>query len=297
MTKGGSLYDRNLDKMTQLESEELTDRSGSAQADQALLDCSNWGQAGLGRNQFVGIADSFSQKREEDGRDKPLVGPVWKRCLDLALILLALPIWLPVMLLIRAGIKAVSPGPVFYRQARVGRGGKVFMIYKFRSMKVNAETRSHEAYLEELMRDQRPMTKLDATGDPRLIPMGRLLRASGLDELPQIFNVLRGEMSLVGPRPCTIQEFQRYQVWQQERVSVLPGLTGYWQVNGKNRTTFNQMIEMDIQYGRHASMRLDLTILLKTLPVMISEFLECWKRRPAKMAKQEMAPSTVTNIS
>jgi lipopolysaccharide/colanic/teichoic acid biosynthesis glycosyltransferase len=201
------------------------------------------------------------------------------------------------MLFIRAGIKAVSPGPVFYRQARVGRDGRIFMIYKFRSMKVNAETRSHEAYLEELMREERPMTKLDATGDPRLIPLGRLLRASGLDELPQIFNVVRGEMSLVGPRPCTIEEFRRYEPWQQERVSVLPGLTGYWQVNGKNRTTFNRMIEMDIHYARHLSFGLDLSIMLKTLPVMVSEFLECWKPRPAEMSKQELVPCPVTNRS
>ncbi|HEX4668115.1 MAG TPA: sugar transferase [Chthoniobacterales bacterium] len=297
MTKGGSLYDRNLDKMTGLESEELTVRNASSRPNRAVLDGPNCGQAALGRNGFVAMADSFPQKRGGNGGDKPLVVPAWKRCLDLALILLALPIWLPVMLLIRAGIKAVSPGPVFYRQARVGQGGQVFMIYKFRSMKVNAETRSHEAYLEALMREERPMTKLDATGDPRLIPIGRLLRASGLDELPQIFNVLRGEMSLVGPRPCTVEEFRRYEDWQQERVSVLPGLTGYWQVNGKNRTTFNQMIEMDIHYARHVSFSIDLLIMLKTLPVMISEFLECWKRRPMEISKQQLAPSTVTNLS
>jgi lipopolysaccharide/colanic/teichoic acid biosynthesis glycosyltransferase len=297
MTKGGSLYDRKFDKMSQLQSEELTHRNASAPANRASFEHSKWGQTGLGRNQFVEIAASFSRKPGEDGRGQPHAVPVWKRCLDLALILLALPLWLPVMLVIRAGIKAVSPGPVFYRQARVGRDGRIFMIYKFRSMKVNAETRSHEAYLEELMREERPMTKLDATGDPRLIPLGRLLRASGLDELPQIFNVVRGEMSLVGPRPCTIEEFRRYEAWQQERVSALPGLTGYWQVNGKNRTTFNRMIEMDIYYARHVSFWLDLSIMLKTLPVMVSEFLECWKSRAAVVPKQELVPSTVTNIS
>jgi lipopolysaccharide/colanic/teichoic acid biosynthesis glycosyltransferase len=297
MTKGGSLYDRKFDKMSQRESEEFTGRNGFAPANRALFEPSNWGQTGLGRNQFVEMAASFPRKRAGDGRGQPHAIPVWKRCLDLALILLALPIWLPIMLLIRAGIKAVSPGPVFYRQARVGRDGRIFMIYKFRSMKVNAETRSHEAYLERLMREERPMTKLDAAGDPRLIPMGRLLRASGLDELPQIFNVVRGEMSLVGPRPCTIEEFRRYEAWQQERVSVLPGLTGYWQVNGKNRTTFNRMIEMDIHYARHVSFWLDLSIMLKTFPVMVSEFLACWKPRPAEMSKQELVPCPVTNRS
>ena len=120
------------------------------------------------------------------------------------------------------------------------------MIFKFRSMKMNAETSSHEQHLASLMGNNSPMTKLDAAGDPRLIPLGRIFRATGLDELPQIFNVIRGEMSLVGPRPCLPYEFQRYERWQQERVNAAPGLTGYWQVNGKNKTTFSEMIEMDI---------------------------------------------------
>ncbi len=291
------MYDRNPDEMTEVPSVKLTDQTGVTRVNSALPGCSNWGQTATGRNQFVGIAESLSQKRGKGGQGQSSAIPGWKRSLDLVFILLTLPIWLPVMLLIRATINIVSPGPVFYRQARVGQGGKVFMIYKFRSMKVNAETRSHEAHLEELMKEERPMTKLDATGDPRLIPFGRLLRASGLDELPQIFNVLRGEMSLVGPRPCTIQEFHRYEVWQQERVRVLPGLTGFWQVNGKNKTTFNQMIEMDIHYARNASFNLDLRIMFKTLPVMIIEVLECWRRRAVSPAKRELAPSTVTNIS
>jgi lipopolysaccharide/colanic/teichoic acid biosynthesis glycosyltransferase len=119
-----------------------------------------------------------------------------------------------------------------------------------------------------------PMTKLDAAGDPRLIAGGRFLRASGLDELPQIFNVLRGEMSLVGPRPCLPHEFERYGVWQRERVNAPPGLTGYWQVNGKNKTTFSEMIAMDIFYARNMSVWLDLKIILKTIPALIEQMLE-----------------------
>ena len=126
---------------------------------------------------------------------------------------------------------------------------------------------------ERLMRDGAPMTKLDA-GDPRIIPWGRFLRATGLDELPQIFNVLRGEMSLVGPRPCTRVEFERYEDWQQERVSALPGLTGYWQVNGKNKTTFQQMIEMDLFYAKNVSLRLDLWIMMKTPAALFEQTLE-----------------------
>jgi exopolysaccharide production protein ExoY len=147
------------------------------------------------------------------------------------------------------------------------------MIFKFRTMKVNVETQSHERYLELLINDNKPMTKLDAA-DPRIISGGRILRATGLDELPQLFNVLRGEMSLVGPRPCTPHEFQCYQSWQRERVNAAPGLTGYWQVNGKNKTTFTQMIEMDIRYSRTMSPWLDLTIMLKTIPAIVAQVLE-----------------------
>jgi lipopolysaccharide/colanic/teichoic acid biosynthesis glycosyltransferase len=124
------------------------------------------------------------------------------------------------------------------------------------------------------MKVDRPMTKLDAYGDPRLAPFGRFLRASGLDELPQIFNVLCGEMSLVGPRPCTPNEFAHYEPWQRERVNGLPGLTGYWQVNGKNKTTFNEMILMDLFYVRNVSILLDLKIMLKTCTVITGQLIE-----------------------
>jgi lipopolysaccharide/colanic/teichoic acid biosynthesis glycosyltransferase len=141
-------------------------------------------------------------------------------------------------------------------------------------MAVNVETRSHEVHLQQLIASNTPMTKLDASGDPRIIPGGRILRAMGLDELPQIFNVLRGEMSLVGPRPCTVSEFQCYKTWQKERLDALPGLTGYWQVNGKNKTTFSEMIEMDIYYARNLSLSLDVLILLKTVPAILRQVFE-----------------------
>jgi len=128
------------------------------------------------------------------------------------------------------------------------------------------------------MRANSPMTKLDASGDLRLIAGGRIMRAGGLDELPQIFNVLRGEMSLVGPRPCLPYEFERYEPWQRALVNAPPGLTGYWQVNGKNRTTFSEMIEMDILYSKKMSVWLDLTIMLKTVPAIILQILESQSR-------------------
>jgi lipopolysaccharide/colanic/teichoic acid biosynthesis glycosyltransferase len=206
--------------------------------------------------------------------------PGWKSGLDLTCILLSLPIWLPLMLLLMLLTRIASPGPVFYRQKRVGLGGGHFFIWKFRTMKVSAETQTHERYFEGLMRSDCPMTKLDAYGDRRLAPFGRILRASGLDELPQIFNVLCGEMSLVGPRPCTPNEFTHYEPWQRERVNGLPGLTGYWQVNGKNKTTFNEMIMMDLFYLKNLSVLLDLKIMLKTCTVIAGQLVE--SRRPAQ---------------
>ena len=198
----------------------------------------------------------------------------WKFALDITCILVALPIWLPLMILLMLITRIASPGPIFYRQERVGLGGRHFSIWKFRTMKVSAETQTHEHYLHELIRVDRPMTKLDAYGDPRLAPFGRFLRASGLDELPQIFNVVRGEMSLVGPRPCTPNEFAHYEPWQRARVNGLPGLTGHWQVNGKNKTTFNEMIMMDFFYLENMSISLDLKIILKTGTVIAGQLFE-----------------------
>jgi lipopolysaccharide/colanic/teichoic acid biosynthesis glycosyltransferase len=200
--------------------------------------------------------------------------PLWKRVLDVICILLSLPLWLPIVIFVTLWIKIASPGPVFFRQERVGYRGRRFMIIKFRTMKVNVETQTHERHFEQLMQANCPMTKLDAAGDPRIIPGGRILRAIGLDELPQLFNVFRGEMSLVGPRPCTPHEFQCYKPWQQERVNAAPGLTGYWQVNGKNKTTFTEMINMDIFYTKNMSLWLDLAIMLKTFPAIMAQVLE-----------------------
>src|SRR5690349_610113 len=210
--------------------------------------------------------------------------PTWKRLIDLLVVALLFPLWLPVMTLVALWVAITSPGPIFYRQPRVGFKGSRFMLIKFRTMKVNAETNIHEAYLEHLIVSDRPMIKLDVTGDPRLILGGKFLRATGLDELPQIFNVLKGEMSLVGPRPCTVLEFERYAPEQRVRVNALPGLTGLWQVNGKNRTTFREMIEMDLFYSRNISFSLDLKIILRTLPAIVGQFFDGVKPLPGSGA-------------
>jgi len=223
--------------------------------------------------------------------------PGWKSVLDCTCILLALPIWLPVMILLMVVIRLASPGPIFYRQKRVGLGGRHFLIWKFRTMKVSAETESHERHLEELIRVNSPMTKLDEYGDPRLAPFGRILRASGLDELPQIFNVLCGEMSLVGPRPCLPNEFAHYQPWQRERVNGLPGLTGYWQVNGKNKTTFNEMIAMDLFYLKNLSFLLDLKILFKTCAVMVGQIFESRVVSPPRRQSERVRPPSFHGLT
>ena len=218
--------------------------------------------------------------------------PVWKRALDLVLILLTAPFWLPLMTLTAIWVGTTSPGPIFYRQPRIGFRGRRFMIVKFRTMKVNADTSTHERYLEHLMIADCPMIKLDAQGDPRLIVGGKILRATGLDELPQLFNVLAGEMSLVGPRPCTVREFERFSPPHRERINAFPGLTGWWQVNGKNRTTFREMIEMDIFYSRNLSLLLDLKILLRTFPAIAHQVRDSWQRIPRAGARSPRSVQT-----
>jgi exopolysaccharide production protein ExoY len=209
--------------------------------------------------------------------------PRWKRALDAVIILLALPLVLPLAGLIGILIKLLSRGPILFKQERVGFMERRFMCLKFRTMVVDAETVTHQGHLEQLMGSNAPMVKLDVHGDARIIPLGLLLRSSGLDELPQLINVLRGEMSLVGPRPCLPYESAKYQPWQKERFNTLPGLTGLWQVSGKNQTTFYQMMELDIKYVREKTLQMDLAIILKTLPAMAGQMVDSRRRR--KLAK------------
>jgi lipopolysaccharide/colanic/teichoic acid biosynthesis glycosyltransferase len=203
----------------------------------------------------------------------------------------------PGLLILGAGVALMvicgSRGPVFFRQRRVGYKGREFTCFKFRTMRVDAETASHRDHFCQLMDSEVPMTKLDARNDPRLIPLGALLRATGLDELPQLLNIVRGEMSLVGPRPCIPYEYERYQPWQRRRFDAVPGLTGLWQVSGKNQTTFNEMIRLDIKYSERLSLWLDLKIILRTLPALWQQCLESRapKRRQAKASSAGVTKS------
>lgn len=215
--------------------------------------------------------------------------PRWKRVLDLSVILLGSPILGPAMFLIAVAIKIVSRGPVFFRQERVGLNGCPFTCLKFRTMKPDASTVDHQVYLKDLIHSSEPMTKMDDKGDGRLIPGASILRATGLDELPQIINVIRGEMSLVGPRPCTVYEYENYEPGYMKRFGTLPGLTGFWQVNGKNKTTFKQMMNMDVYYASNKTVWMDLKIMLKTPLVLMEQLMDCMFNGKEKPKKNEKA--------
>jgi lipopolysaccharide/colanic/teichoic acid biosynthesis glycosyltransferase len=218
-------------------------------------------------------------------RDAGSMGlPVWKRGLDFALIVLCAPGLLLIGGWVALVIKLGSPGPVLFRQRRVGYRGREFTCFKFRTMQTNAETDSHRRHTRQLIQSRNPMVKLDGRQDPRLVPLGRLLRAGGLDELPQLVNVLRGEMSLVGPRPCIPYEYELYEPRHRRRFEAVPGLTGLWQVSGKNRTTFEEMIDLDIYYAEHCSFGLDLKILLRTPAALCGQFSDLRATRRVEAA-------------
>jgi exopolysaccharide production protein ExoY len=205
--------------------------------------------------------------------------PLWKRTLDIACCLVALPVLGCATLAAAIVIKTVAPGPIFFLQERVGYMGRRFKLYKFRTMHAGANVATHQSHFSQLITSNKPMQKLDARGDARLIPGGWLLRASGLDELPQIINVMRGEMSIVGPRPCIPYEFEQYTTLQRRRLNSTPGLTGLWQVSGKNRTTFEEMIRLDIQYSETKSLLQDLGIILRTVPALCVQIGDTRKNR------------------
>ena len=203
--------------------------------------------------------------------------PGWKRAIDLTCCLIAFPVLCFVTLVMAVILKLTSPGPVLFKQERVGYKGTRFKCYKFRTMVAGADTKGHQTYYRNLVGSQAPMVKLDSQGDKRLIPGGWILRATGLDELPQIINILQGHMSIVGPRPCLQYEYDEYEPWHRDRFNSLPGLTGLWQVSGKNRTTFEQMVHLDIQYSKTRSLPLDLKIILLTVPALMMQVTDTRK--------------------
>lgn len=195
-----------------------------------------------------------------------------KRAIDLLAAIFLMVICSPVMLIVALAIKAESPGPVIFRQTRVGRFGKTFTMYKFRSMYQNADARLHEEHMRRLILQAgeseagAPCGKL--AHDPRITRVGRILRKTSLDELPQIFNVLKGDMSLVGPRPALPYEIVLYSDWERRRLEVKPGVTSLWAIAGRADVPFREQVRLDIEYIERQSLGLDLWILLRT-PVVI----------------------------
>jgi len=197
------------------------------------------------------------QKRILTGQAYLLV----KRFMDLFLVVVTLPLWLPLIGIIALIIRITSPGaPVVFRQLRTGKGGRRFNMYKFRTMVHNAE--ELKAVYADLNELRLPDFKI--TNDPRVTPIGRFLRKTSLDELPQLFNVLRDQMSLVGPRPTSFGP-ETYQLWHTERLDVMPGMTGLWQIIGRAHLEFDDRLRLDIAYIERASIWLDINILIRTL--------------------------------
>lgn len=189
-----------------------------------------------------------------------------KRAMDLALGSLLLLMATPLMALIALAIRLDSPGPVIFRQVRVGKDGRLFTMYKFRTMRVGAEQEQEQ--LRALNEASGPLFKI--RNDPRVTRVGRILRRLSLDELPQLINVLKGEMSLVGPRPPLPSEVEAYKPWQRQRLSAVPGMTGLWQISGRSDLTFDEMCLLDIYYIENWSPMLDLEIILWTIPRILT---------------------------
>ena len=183
-----------------------------------------------------------------------------KRAFDLLVCLLLLPIVVPVLLLCALAVRLDTPGPIVFTQSRTGRHGRRFRMYKFRTMVRNAEELKAELQHLNIL----PPPDFKILNDPRITRVGKFLRKTSLDELPQIINVLRGEMSLVGPRPTSFAA-NTYDLWHTSRLEVVPGITGLWQVKGRNSTTFDERLRMDIEYIRSMSLRLDLKIIALTI--------------------------------
>jgi lipopolysaccharide/colanic/teichoic acid biosynthesis glycosyltransferase len=211
---------------------------------------------------------------DEEKKDLRSMRPaIVKRALDITVSLAALFLSWPLFLTIALMIKLTSKGPVLFRQKRIGQFGEEFTFLKFRSMYANNDPTIHKEYIKSLIAKQLDGSQggYKMQNDPRVTPLGRFLRKSSFDELPQFINVLRGEMSLVGPRPPIRYEFENYSLWHRRRIlEAKPGITGIWQVQGRSRTTFDEMVRMDLRYIRNQSLWLDVKILFRTPVAMVS---------------------------
>ena len=200
--------------------------------------------------------------------------PWWKRAADVTVSAVGLVVLSPLLLAIAVGVKLSSPGPVLFKQVRAGFDGRHFIMWKFRSLRAGAEQSPHQDLVKKLIRQEAgealPWREFDV--DPRVTRIGRLLRKSSLDELPQFVNILRGDMSLIGPRPPVPYEVAEYLPWHHERLKARPGMTGLWQIIGRNTGTFDEMVRTDIRYINEMSPLLDFKIFFGTLPAALRHF-------------------------
>lgn len=221
------------------------------------------GQNEISENEFSGMkADSVEEQTEEYPTMqffKEL--PLWKRSIDVIASVFALVVLSPLLLAVTIAIKIFSPGPVLFSQLREGHRGRIFTIYKFRTMRVNAELERQS--LQVHSEQDGPAFKLE--NDPRVTKLGKFLRRSCIDELPQLINVVRGEMTLVGPRPLPISESRACQKWQRHRLDVVPGMTCIWQVEGGRHTKFDEWMQMDLRYSRIYSPQVDFKLIVRTI--------------------------------
>lgn len=204
---------------------------------------------------------------QEDEKIRIRMYGIVKRLMDVVLSLVALVIFSPIFLILPILIKIESEGPAIFAQERVGLKGKRFKMYKFRSMVVNAEELKDK--LKEQNEMDGPMFKIK--NDPRVTKIGRFIRKTSIDELPQIINVLKGEMSFVGPRPSLVEEVEKFQPWMLRRLDVKPGLTCYWQVSGRNDIDFENWMKLDIKYVEDRSIWLDIKLIIKTFFVLFGD--------------------------
>ncbi len=223
------------------------------------------------------LTESLATPVEVRVRERMWAERLVKRLIDVFASIFVIVVGFPFFLAIAALIRLTSSGPIFFRQQRVGERGHHFTLFKFRTMREGCDDSIHREFTRSFIQGRMSNSTLDEkapsvyklTNDPRITGVGNFLRKTSLDELPQFINILRGEMTIVGPRPPLAYELEHYEEWHKLRLTVRPGLTGLWQVSGRSNVTFNEMVKLDLYYIEHWSLLMDLKIMLRTVPVML----------------------------
>ena len=219
-----------------------------------------------GGNQNVSILSNTSMTGYERLTNKRTIYRYIKRIIDVVLASIALVVLSPIFLIIALAIKLESKGPVFFKHTRIGKDGKIIKLYKFRSMVTNAEELI-KAFTPEQMKEYKENYKL--TNDPRITKVGKFLRKTSLDELPQLLNIIKGDLTIIGPRPVIAEELKKYGTNTEKFLSVTTGLTGYWAANGRSCTTYEQRMQMELYYIDNLSLKMDVKVFFKTIEAVI----------------------------